>query len=100
MLRSPGTYRPQVDVTIRNVHGEHAVGLQMLEVQLERFVGEQVRRDRAAGKGIDGQEVELLRRLSLQRQPRVAEKNVEICAGVPGIGKECEVLSGDIDDVR
>ena len=100
MLGGPGAHRHQVDVTIRDVHGEDAVGLQMLEVQLEGLVGQQVRRDRVAGERIDGQQVELLWRLSFQCQPGVAEQDVEIRAAASGAGQERELSIGNGDDVR
>jgi hypothetical protein len=72
----------------------------MLEVQLERFVGQQVGGNRVAGKRIDGQQIELLRRLSFQRQPCVAEQDVEVRAAASSLGKECEILIGNGHDVR
>src|ERR1035438_8684650 len=45
----------QVEITVGNVHGQHAAGLELAEVELESLQGEQVHGNRIAGKRVHDQ---------------------------------------------
>ena len=52
--------RGQIDVAVGNVHDDHAVGIQVLQVNLKRFVGQQMDRRGIAGERVECQNVEVL----------------------------------------
>ena len=47
-------------------------------IDLEGLLGQQVHRDGVAAEGVQHQQVEVLRRLPLQRQPRVPEHDLHL----------------------
>src|ERR1700686_1693596 len=85
-------HRNQVEKTIGQVEGNDTAGLHVLDVNSQRFIGQQMNGYRIARKGVDGKQIEPLRRLALQVQPRVAERRLDGRVAVPEIG---EVAIGD-----
>ena len=63
------------------MHGKHAVRIQMPEILGECLKGQQMDRDRIARKGVDDQNIELLRWLQFQLQARVAEDDFRAGGG-------------------
>src|SRR5437870_561241 len=59
-------------IGVGNVHSHNTAGLQMPKIVAERFARDQVNRRRVSGKRIHDQQIELLRRLRLERQARVS----------------------------
>src|ERR1039458_3096019 len=53
--------RRQIQKSIRDVKREDAVGLELAQVGLDRFAGQQMHRDGVATERIDGEYVEVLR---------------------------------------
>ena len=78
----------QVEEAVGDVHREHAVRLQVAEIEFEGLPGQQVDGHRVAGEGVDDQHVELLRFLAFELQAGVADDDVG-----PGLGvlEEAEV---------
>ena len=73
--------RHEVDVAVGDVDDDHAVGLQVLQVDLEGFVGEQVDGRGVAVEGVEGQDVEVLRiaggQFLLEGETGVGEDDVD-----------------------
>ena len=53
----------------------------------ERPARDEVHRDRVAREGVHGEHVEALRRLTLEREPGVAERELDLRLAVGEIGK-------------
>src|SRR5207249_11429247 len=87
----------QVEVTIGDVKGDDSVRLDMLAIDRKRFRSEQVYRYGIAGKCVDRQHVEGLRRVAFERQTGVSERSLDLRVAVLEIG---EVAIGDLDDRR
>ena len=75
VLGQPVDDRGQIEIAVRNVHRQGAAGGQMTEKDVERFLGQQMVRNRIAAEGVEHQHVERLRlgQFALQRQPRIAQ---------------------------
>ena len=88
--------RIERQVGVRDVGSDDAVGLQMLQVNLERFGGEQVRGDGVAAEGIEHQHIKLLRLLALEDETGIADDGFGSPEAIAQIG---EVLAGgDVAD--
>jgi hypothetical protein len=85
----------EVEIAIGHVERNHAVGLHVLEVDLDCFARDEVHGNRVAREGVDREHVEVLRRLALERQARVAERQLD---GRVGVLEVAEVALGDLDD--
>ena len=82
---------------VRHVYRQHAIRLQMPEVQNKRFPREQMHRDGVARKCVHRQHVEVLGRLSFQREPRVPQRHVQ--AGLADLQKS-ELRFGQLQHQR
>ena len=85
----------QVEITIRDVEGDDASWLHVLAIDRQRFRSEQVHRDRVAGEGVDGEHVELLRRLAFERKTGIAQGSLN---GRLAALQIAEILVGNGDD--
>src|SRR5260221_1294576 len=70
-------HRRQIQVCVGRVDGEYAVRLQVAQVHRESFARQKVHGNGVAGKVVDRQYIELLRRFILQREARVSQDNVD-----------------------
>ena len=61
----------QIEVVVRDVNREHAIGPEMSLVDLESFFGQQMHRDGITAEGVQCDEIKLLRRFLLQREPGI-----------------------------
>ena len=69
--------RNQVQEPVGDVEGDDAAGLHVPPVDAERFRRDEVHGDRVARERVDHQHVELLLRLALERQARVAQRELD-----------------------
>src|SRR5579863_7741635 len=95
--RGGSDYRLEIHELIRYVHGKDAVGSKLAEIKLERLQREQVNRDGIAGKGVHGEHVELLRRLLLKREPRIAYRDIYARGRIL---QKCEFRLRELHDQR
>ena len=70
----------EVEVAVGDVEGDHAVGLHVAQVDLHRLAGDEVYGNGIAREGVDGQHVEILRRLALEAQARVAQRQLDVAS--------------------
>ena len=84
--------RNQVQEPVRDVKGDDAAGLHVLSVDPERFGRNEVHGYRVARERVDHEDVELLRRFPLERQSRVAQRELD---GRIAVLKVREVALGD-----
>src|ERR1043166_1574898 len=85
----------QLQVTIGNVKSDDPARRQMALVELEGFSGKQMDRDCVAGKCIHRDYVIILRRLRLEREPRIAVRNLYLRLGLPQVRED--VPGHDLD---
>ena len=90
-------HRRQVQEAIRHVEGDDAVGLQMPLVHRHRLGGDQVDRHRVAGERVHCEHIEVLRRLALQRQPRIAKHTLDARRAV---FQKAEFAIGQLEHLR
>ena len=69
----------------------------MAKVDAERLVRDEVQRNGVAREGVDREHVEVLRRLALEREARVAQRQLD---GGVGVLEVAELVPGDVDDAR
>src|SRR6185503_8948109 len=66
--------RNQIEITIGDVKGDDAAGFHVPAIDRQRLVGQEVDGDRIAGEGVYRQQIEALRRLTLEIEPGIAER--------------------------
>ena len=71
-------HRFEIQAPIGDMHGNDAVGFHVSLVNHERFPRQQMDRDRVAVERIERKQIEILRRLAFQREPRVAESDLRL----------------------
>ncbi len=74
----------------------------MVNVQRERFPGQQVHRNGVAGKRIDSEDIKVLRLLPLQRESCIAHHNVRFCRRIAKVSERrgCQFANERIDIVK
>ena len=97
LLRDLQQYRLQVEEAVGNVEGDHAVGLHVPQVHLDRLDRDQVHRDRVARERVHREHVESLRCFPLEIQARVADRHLDLRVR---LGEELEFLARDALDRR
>ncbi len=86
-------HRLHVQMGVRDVERQYAAGLQVAKIQLQRLLRDEVHGKGVAGEGVDDEEIVLLVRLTLEREPSVAQNNVHGPAAVREVG---ELASGKL----
>src|SRR3954467_11443370 len=89
--------RDEVEEAVRDMERDDAVALHVLEIDAERLAGDEVHRDGVARESVDREHVEVLRRLSLEREPRIAQRNLDLRRAV---GEEAELLPRELHHAR
>ena len=86
-LREARHHRDQVEEAVGDVERDDAVGLHVAQVRAERLARDEVHRDRVARERVDREHVEALRRLALERQARVAQRELDLRRAVAEVGE-------------
>ena len=89
--------RNQVQEPVRDVERDDAAGLHVPPIDAERFRRDEVHGYRVARERVDHQHVEILLRLALERQARVAQLDLD---GRLAVAKVGEVALRDVEDGR
>src|SRR5206468_885808 len=84
----------EVEVAVGDMHGEDSARLQMPQIGFKGLHREQVHRDRVTGKGVERENVEILRAFALERQSRVAERHLDLRRAVL---QKSEFRAGELD---
>src|SRR5581483_1468134 len=88
--------RDQIEEAVGDVERDDTVRLHVPKVRLQRLACDQMHGDRVARKRVDREHIEILRRLALQRQARIAERNLDAGTAVP---QKSEFAARNADDV-
>ena len=86
-------HRFQVQVAVRDVYGQDPVLGQAVEVQGQRLAGEQVYGNGVGAEGVDQQQVEALGSVLGQREPGIAQHDLDLRPAVfPAVAEVSEQL--------
>src|SRR6266568_2798157 len=84
----------EIEIAVGDVEGDDPARLNVPAIDRQCLGGDEVNGYRVAGEGIDRQHIEVLGRLALQIQPRIAERDLD---GRVALADEAEVTLGDAD---
>src|SRR5437868_316242 len=88
--------RVEVDIAVRQVNGESAIGFQEMEIEAERFLRHQVDRDGVVGEGVEHEYVETARRFLCESKAPIVLDDINLRARVT---EKVEVIRCYADDL-